>query len=785
MENLTEADFDKKFAELFSVRGRKGTDGRHLLRQLEFLSRISRSFGPRKEISTVMYMISTLFDMHSSIDDYLELQKWRNVHKSILRVVTILDAHRELTIELLPTEDIAEVASSKSSELMKRPDEEIEVSAPVNPNVVRAIGNLESFIIRLEDEYMKSLQQINPHTQEYVIRLSDEVDLIKLIEFVKAYFLRVGEQKSAASMSLMQVEHMYYKHETTAKAIMRGHLFNQHFGRYSDIHPASKGAQVVPVNSRNASLLNPASWSGEAKVEMVPYDPMQKMEQLCSFIYKHGDERSRSRALLCSVYHSALHDKYYQARDLFLISHIQDTIDKSDTKTQILYNRTLVTLGLSAFRMGLIQRAHDCLAGICSGRVKELLAQGQSRWQDKDPDQEKAERRRQIPYHMHINQDLLDCCHLVSAMFLELPNIARSNVQSQIISRTFRKYLNGYSNQVFTGPPENTREHVLASAKALLVGDWAKAVKYLTNLEVWNLIPNDGGSSVKAMLVNRVREEALRLYLITFSNQYDSVSVSQLCEMFAMDERFVRKIVSKMIFNKDISAAWDQVQGVSSLVMYRIDPSPLQSLVLQATEKVAYFVESNERILDPLAGTYGYKEEWVRGDKRDNRNNPARAGGERQAREKTEGVEGDEKPRRKNKDGQWAERTEKGSGRGGRGGGREGGRGGRSRGRESGRSGGRGGEGSARSGNVWGQQPAAAADSSTSINLGTNSFFPSSSQQRRSTTSRGGGGSSYNSRSSATSSYSNSSINRPVLSAVGGRDDISKKSGNSWMLNNN
>lgn len=72
------------------------------------------------------------------------------------------------------------------------------------------------------------------------------------------------------------------------------------------------------------------------------------------------------------------------------MSHIQDVIDKVDTKTMILYNRALVTMGLSAFRKGLVQKAHDCLSGICSGRVRELLAQGQARWPEKDPEQEKV-----------------------------------------------------------------------------------------------------------------------------------------------------------------------------------------------------------------------------------------------------------------------------------------------------------------------------------------------------------------------------------------------------------
>ena len=41
---------------------------------------------------------------------------------------------------------------------------------------IKIVGSLESFIVRLEDEYNKSLQQINPHTQ---VRITHELNNIK------------------------------------------------------------------------------------------------------------------------------------------------------------------------------------------------------------------------------------------------------------------------------------------------------------------------------------------------------------------------------------------------------------------------------------------------------------------------------------------------------------------------------------------------------------------------------------------------------------------------------
>jgi len=114
----------------------------------------------------------------------------------------------------------------------------------------------------------------------------------------------------------------------------------------------------------------------------------------CAFTFIGPEIRScRTRAMLSHVYHHALHNDFYTARDMLLMSHLQETVYSMDVGTQILYNRAVVQLGLCAFRSGLIREAQSTLQDIfTTQRVKELLAQGvhQPRFQTLTPEQEKA-----------------------------------------------------------------------------------------------------------------------------------------------------------------------------------------------------------------------------------------------------------------------------------------------------------------------------------------------------------------------------------------------------------
>lgn len=657
-EGLTAALLNRKTKELAAQRGRRGKDNRKLLRELEALYRLSVRFGPRVEIPILMYVIAAQFGLQRTLDDFMDTSTWKSCASYLQRVADTLDEGYVLGVETIDESDLllsagtglkkmkaaamasggamAAVAADEKlinphtgeqeteDERAERLRLEAEVNmSPEEKKTIKVVGSLSLHLSRLEEEYTKSLQKISHHSSEYVVRLRDESKLVDLLTRFQSYFESQNALSEAAALAQLRIEHIYYRHDVIARQVDKAAIFYETWGEIDMLHPGS--IMTSETSIKDGSKVHPASVCGKPSVEDPPHVDFQDlMAQLCHTVYKHGTDQAKSRAMICQIYHHALHDRFVDARDLLLMSHLQETIYScGDVTTMVLYNRMMVNVGMCAFRLGRIYDAHQCLSDICSGRVRELLAQGihSGRFSDKSAEQEKAEKRRQVPYHQHINLDLLEACHLLSAMFLEVPNMAGAVVDAEagstrrprVISRTFRKFIDQYNHQVFNGPPEQTRDFVMRAAKALMQGDWKTCADMVSTLDLWKLVPGEGAQKkIAAMLTEKSKLEGLRTYLFSFSAQYDSLSLNQLCAMFEMTKNEVHSVVSKMMISRELYASWDQ--PTETIVLRKVEPSSLQVLALQFAEKATSLVEANERLLDIQSGSYLYKDDWKGGD---------------------------------------------------------------------------------------------------------------------------------------------------------------------------
>lgn len=354
-----------KLNEVMGNRGKKKTDRKM---QIEFLHELKsiaeqHNLGPAIAVKIRFNIVSAIFDYNLKISEPMKLEYW----SKLLEVMTDL-------MKLL----LANHTDIKLSEAITDETEEYEKT----PYQLR--GCVLTAVERLDDEFIKLLKECDPHSNEYVERLKDEVAVTKLIEQVLKYVEFQGTSLEICRVYLRKIDHLYYKFDPNVLKKKKGQL--------------------------------------ETRTSV------DEMEKVCHFIYANDNtDRLRTRAILSHIIHHALHDNWFQARDLVLMSHLQETIQHSDPSTQILYNRMMANLGLCAFRQGNIKDAHQCLIELMmTAKPKELLAQGllPQRQHERSLEQEKVEKQRQMPFHMHINLELLECVYLVSAMLLEIPYMA-------------------------------------------------------------------------------------------------------------------------------------------------------------------------------------------------------------------------------------------------------------------------------------------------------------------------------------------------------------------------
>ncbi|RDA93768.1 hypothetical protein CP533_0275 [Ophiocordyceps camponoti-saundersi (nom. inval.)] len=553
----------KHLRTIMESRGKKNTDRLEQIKIMEKLNEIANT--PYQQIRVLLTLVSARFDLGSGTSNTMPLEHWKAAERELSLLLDILDTNHDYVV----------VENAEEWD-----DDEKPPTLQPGEKYIKVAGSVVSYVERLDDELVRSLQSIDPHTSEYIERLQDEGSLYNVIfrgllyyEYLRKDNSLQVPQDSVNRIVMRRLEHVYFK---PAQVVM---TFEENCWK-------AAGDKVESVITPRAQAREPGSL----------------VIVLCNYLFGNSDGIIRARAMMSQVYFLALHGEYYKARDMMLMSHLQETIPNFDVQSQILYNRTLVQVGLCAFRKGLVYDAQNTLQEICgSGRQKELLAQGvmMQRYNQVSPEQERLEKQRQLPFHMHINLELLECVYLTCSMLLEIPLLAQTgsspDVKKRIISKTYRRMLEYHERQIFTGPPENTRDHVMQASKALAAGEWKKSINFIHSIKIWDLMPNC--EEIKTMLSKQIQEEGLRTYLFTYAPFYDTLALDTLGGMFELEPTKVSAVVSKMISHEELAASLDQV---TSTVIFRkgVELSRLQSLALTLSDKASALIETNERTLE-------------------------------------------------------------------------------------------------------------------------------------------------------------------------------------------
>lgn len=172
----------------------QNTDRADQLRILEKLLEVAET--PYQRIRVLLGLVSSRFDYNSSVTSYMPLELWSSAQKEIDQLITIVTQDLSYSIQEV-TEDYDESVDRSPSD--------------AEGGIVRIRGSMISFIDRLDDEFTKSLQNLDPHGTEYVDRLKDEKGLYVTICRAQALYELKSEPDALARVFMRRLEHIYFK----------------------------------------------------------------------------------------------------------------------------------------------------------------------------------------------------------------------------------------------------------------------------------------------------------------------------------------------------------------------------------------------------------------------------------------------------------------------------------------------------------------------------------------------------------------------------------------------
>lgn len=191
----------KNLRAIMESRGKKNTDRLEQIKIMEKLLEIATT--PYQRIRVLLAIVSTRFDLGSGTAGPMPLEHWKAAEKELSTLLQVLGE----TGEYVVAENAEEWDDDEKPPTLKEGDKFIKVP-----------GSIVSYVERLDDELVRSLQSIDPHTSEYIERLSDEGALYNIIFRGMLYYERVRKEESLSipqdsvnRIVMRRLEHIYFK----------------------------------------------------------------------------------------------------------------------------------------------------------------------------------------------------------------------------------------------------------------------------------------------------------------------------------------------------------------------------------------------------------------------------------------------------------------------------------------------------------------------------------------------------------------------------------------------
>jgi len=595
-EEISPEQMARRVHDVWSLRGRKGEMG-YIRQTVEYL--LTKTDDPFMILQLKLLDVITAFDANINKNRGMPITSWNSCVEQIQEILKLLATNPKVKLLEDDTESLVSTATdfggssgfnflqlealgfedpfSQRKQQAEAANAKKDARSDADAQYVE--GSIYSLVFKAFTEHNRALCQIeNPaqNTAELATRLREQPKLIRLLKNARDYYARQKKTQVEALVASMWLELEYFRYQPALDVASPGY--------------------TKPANGQSP------------------------VDELAEVVMRSSDPYSRARAILMQIYHWAVHNRYQEARSLFISSQLPHFINDADIKTRILFNRTMVQIGMAAFRAGEYKQAMQALLDLFEHSAKrfnvELIAQGIAPRMDAREEEIQEAKRRVLPYHMHFNTENVEAVFYVSAMLVDVPSIAEHgwHLPKQVQSRAFRRAYIRFTEALASNSAHTDfqRDVPMHAAKALFEGDWKQCVAHLDRLKLWATMPN--ADKVKALLHAEVQKVALRTFLLTYGAHFASLPLKMLVEDFALPEAVVSKIISQLMHQDLLRASWDR--NSETILIHQAPPSRLGVISQLFVERIGQMLEANERVLGsasfhdggaPGSGTsYGY-----------------------------------------------------------------------------------------------------------------------------------------------------------------------------------
>jgi len=480
-------------------------------------------------------------------------------------------------------------------------------------------GNVLNFIKKLSNELWTNLKSLEPRSEQYENRRKNILLLLKTYKQTVFYFSKLADTDAQSEVEVLWMHAIHNDYDESIDGVLERQRAKEHKQA-----TAAKLLKMKNVWFRGHKIVNL---------------PQCEITRKAIYVFEHGSTRNQTCAMIYLIYCMALHHRFELCRDLLLMSHLGSStrIGGTHIDLQVLYNRALAQFAICAFCSGHWYSAMIILQEMfASNRLKILLGQGYIKAGLDNPTsemikQEQEQYARMLPYHFHIQMDALEASHLLSSLFIEIPNmISNAYNKSWIRNQYFRKIWHQYLRRDLRVPPENTKDYILSIGIHAHNGEWMSAKAMVNKLKIWHEIKHT--KLVKKQVYSTLKRQCLRCYLYRYGCVYDTISIPTLSEMFELSARHCKQFIAKLIVTAGNDARFASIDELTQcVVMHQLPPMPVQRTALEYSDKLSFLIEQNEKLLGIYSrfsawgggkqskgkGKGGYKDGDKDGDKKD------------------------------------------------------------------------------------------------------------------------------------------------------------------------